>query len=98
MIKPRELESDSGRDAWEMVTAAATGDTPTLRRLIDRDRSLIRSEYFYTPAIHFAVRDGHLEALEILLEAGADPAFRVFDPVESLSDCEIGWFLTDETR
>ena len=27
MIKPRELESDSGRDAWDMITAAATGDT-----------------------------------------------------------------------
>ena len=73
MIKPRDLESDSGRDAWDMINAAATGDTPTLRRLIDRDPSLINSEYFYTPAIHFAVREGHFEAVQILLEAGADP-------------------------
>jgi ankyrin repeat protein len=73
MIKPRELESDSGRDAWDMITAAATGDTATLRRLIDRDPNLLNSEYFYTPAIHFAVREGHLEAVQILLGAGADP-------------------------
>jgi ankyrin repeat protein len=73
MIKPHELESDSGRDAWDMITAAAAGDTSTLRRLIAREPSLINSEYFYTPAIHFAVREGHLEAVQILLEAGADP-------------------------
>ena len=73
MTKPRELESDSGRAAWDMINSAAIGDTSTLRRLIARDPSLIDSEYFYAPAIHFAVREGHLEAVRILLEAGADP-------------------------
>jgi len=29
-----------------------------------------RAEYWYTPAIHFAVREGHLEAVRLLLEAG----------------------------
>src|SRR5260370_855839 len=73
MIKPRELESDSGRGIWDTITAAAAGDTPTLRRLIERDPSLTHSEYWYTRPIHFAVREGHLEAVRILLEAGADP-------------------------
>jgi ankyrin repeat protein len=73
MIKPRELESDSRRDVWDTISAAAAGDTPTLRRLIDRDPSLSHSEYWYTPPIHFAVREGHLDAVQILLEAGADP-------------------------
>jgi ankyrin repeat protein len=78
MIKPRELESDGARDAWDMITAAATGDTSSLRRLIARDPSLINSEYFYTPVIHFAVREGHLEAVQILLEAGADPDWNAY--------------------
>src|SRR3954447_24094111 len=78
MIKPRELESGSGRDIWDMITAAATGDTLTLRRLIARDPSLVGSGYFYTPAIHFAVREGHLEAVQILLEAGADPEWNAY--------------------
>jgi hypothetical protein len=73
MIKPRELESDKGRDLWDMITAAAAGDTPTLRRLLERDPSLSQAEYWYTQPIHFAVRQGHLDAVQILLEAGADP-------------------------
>jgi ankyrin repeat protein len=73
MIKPPELESDSGRGIWDTITAAAAGDTPTLRRLIERDPSLSHLDYWYTPPIHFAVREGHLEAVQILLEAGADP-------------------------
>ena len=32
-----------------------------------------RAEYWYTPAIHFAVREGRLEAVQLLLDAGADP-------------------------
>src|SRR5260370_558641 len=71
MIKPPELESEP--DIWDAITAAATGDTSTLRRLLERDPSVARSEYWYTRPIHFAVREGHLEAVQILLEAGADP-------------------------
>ena len=73
MIKPRELESAKGRDLWDSMTAAATGDTPTLQRLLERDPSLGRAEYWYTQPIHFAVRAGHLEAVLLLLDAGADP-------------------------
>jgi ankyrin repeat protein len=73
MIKPRELESDQGRDIWDTVTAAATGDTPALQRMLARDPSLGRAQYGYTQPIHFAVRAGHLEAVQLLLDAGADP-------------------------
>jgi ankyrin repeat protein len=73
MIKPCELDSDSGRDLWDTITAAAAGDTPPLQRLLERDPGLSQAEYWYTQPIHFAVREGHLEAVQILLEAGADP-------------------------
>jgi hypothetical protein len=71
MIKPPEMESDLGRDVWDTITAAAAGDTLTLQRLMGRDPSLSRAEDFYAPPIHFAVREGHAEAVRILLDAGA---------------------------
>src|SRR3989442_1264078 len=73
MIKPRELESERGRDIWATIIAASEGDTETLRRLLERDPALSRAQYWYTQPIHFAVRSGHLKAAPILLDAGADP-------------------------
>ena len=73
MIKPRELESDKGRDIWNTITFASTGNTPALQRLLERDPSLSRAQYWYTQPIHFAARAGHLDAVQVLVEAGADP-------------------------
>ncbi len=74
MIKPPELESYKGRDVWDTINAAVAGDTVALQRLMERDRNLSRAEYFYAPPIHFAVREGHAEAVRILLDAGAAEA------------------------
>ena len=81
IIKPRELEIEGithswscrGSDIWEMINAAIKGDEDQIRNLLKRDANLVRAEYFYTQPIHFAVREGHLEAVKVLLEAGADP-------------------------
>jgi uncharacterized protein len=72
MIKPVELESE-GWDTWDTIVAASAGDVATLRRLLERDPRLARAEYWYAPAVHFAAREGHVEAVRLLLDSGADP-------------------------
>ena len=73
IIKPPELDSVEGSIIWDALAAADDGDVTTLRALIQRDARLSRAEYWYTPAIHFAVREGRAEAVQLLLDAGADP-------------------------
>jgi ankyrin repeat protein len=75
MIKPPELESDRGQLIWEMLTAARAGDVRTLRGLLARDSGLATE---YSP-LGYAVREGHLEAVQLLLAAGASPDELGFD-------------------
>ncbi len=73
MIRPRALESEEGHAIWATITAAAAGDVAALRQLLGRNPQLSRAQYWYTQPMHFAVRSGHLEAVQMLLDAGADP-------------------------
>lgn len=73
MIKPIELDSEEGGVIWDTLTASKDGEIATLGPLLQRNPQLSRAEYWYTPAIHFAAREGHLEAVQRLLDAGADP-------------------------
>ena len=77
LIKPDELGSDRaygpwssrGCDVWEAILTARAGDAARLRRLLQRDPNLAR----YAEPLHFAAREGHVEATRALLDAGADP-------------------------
>ena len=79
LLRPAELRAGArdwtsqwdGEDIWATLCAARDGDAQTLKRLLDRDPSLVAAEYWYTPPLHFAVREGHVGAARLLLERGA---------------------------
>jgi ankyrin repeat protein len=85
MLKPTEFQTTkpttlpngdtvSNADVWEMLSAARDGNLETIKELTKRSPGLVTCEFNYTPPIHFAVREGHLEVTRFLLEHGADPS------------------------
>ena len=81
MIQPDELKRNEplkwspgiGTDVWEMLCAAIAGDVPTIKRLLDKDPSLVRCNYSYRTPLYFAVRENRVAVASYLLERGADP-------------------------
>ena len=56
LIKPPDLDDVT----WQVISAANSGDAATMRRLLAEDPGRSRTGYF-TPPIHFAVREGQTE-------------------------------------
>ena len=71
-------------DVFAMFVAARDGEIESVRQLVARVPALATVEYNYTPPIHFAVREGHRHIVELLLDRGADPAYRSYPFQESL--------------
>lgn len=73
------------RKVWEVLVASKNGDLEGVKSLVNDCPELIYTQYNYTPAIHFAVREGHLDLIKYLLEIGAhDPAYRIYPFLDSL--------------
>ena len=71
-------------DVFAMFVAAREGDIAKVKQLVSHTPSLATVEYNYTPPIHFAVREGHRDIAEFLLDRGADPAYRSYPFQEAL--------------
>ena len=64
---------------WDILAASKNGNLEEVKQLVDDCPELIYAQYNYTPPIHFAVREGHLELVKYLLENGAhDPAYKIY--------------------
>jgi uncharacterized protein len=68
-----QRDDDYARDVSAAVAAATTGDAAELRRLLARRPALVRGDAGHRALIELAVRDGHVEATRVLLDAGAEP-------------------------
>ncbi|HWB04914.1 MAG TPA: ankyrin repeat domain-containing protein [Verrucomicrobiales bacterium] len=81
MTQPDDLKTDErlvwstgrGTDVWALFCACAAGDLDAVRKLLDRDPSLVRCQYEYRKPLYFAVRENRLEVAAYLLERDPDP-------------------------
>ena len=71
LIKPSNIDPQ----VWLALTAARAGQRKKLGGLIEADAGLVDREFWYTRPIHFAVREGHLSAVRLLLDRGTDPTW-----------------------
>jgi ankyrin repeat protein len=90
MIQPNELKLNnpiglfngvisSTTKVWEVLTASRNGNLKEVKKIVDEFPELIYAQYNYTPPIHFAVREGHLNLVTYLLSNGAhNPAYKIY--------------------
>ncbi len=70
---------------WNILVASKNGDLETVKQLNDECQELLFAQYNYTPPIHFAVREGHIDLVKYLLSQGAhDPKYRIYPFQDSL--------------
>ncbi|MBN9382139.1 MAG: ankyrin repeat domain-containing protein [Chitinophagaceae bacterium] len=80
LIRPDALNKDEplfwspgiGNDVWDLFCSAITGDLDTIRRLLEKDPSLLRCQYEYRTPMYFAVRENQLETAAFFLQQGAN--------------------------
>ena len=63
------VNTEEGRKYWQLICAAINDDVETIQSCLTENPSSARLEYWYTPPIHFAVREGNLAATQILWQA-----------------------------
>jgi ankyrin repeat protein len=81
MIQPEELKkteplmwaTGSGTDVWELFRACISGRLDTVKRLLAKDPSLVKTQYAYRTPLYFAVRENRVDIAAFLLDQGVDP-------------------------
>ena len=80
LIKPYELRGSDDHlkdrgispNLWWALTAARSGELAVLEGLIKHEPALLDAQFWYVSPLHFAVREGHVDVVERLIDLGAD--------------------------
>jgi ankyrin repeat protein len=67
------VDKVNGYDAWALFEASAQGNDRKVKELLARDSRLVNAQFWYQFPTHMAVRAGHADIVQLLLEHGADP-------------------------
>src|ERR1700748_2306801 len=90
MIQPEELKTErpmslsndvrsTTTKVWDILMASRAGNLQLVKQMASGCPELLYAQYNYPPPIHFAVREGHIELVDYLLEQGAhDPTYRIY--------------------
>lgn len=96
MIQPIELKLDvpmklsnnvfsTTTKVWNILLSSKNGDLETVKKFGDECPELLYAQYNYTPPVHFAVREGHIDLAKYLLDNGAhDPSYKIYPFLDSL--------------
>ena len=89
---PMKLSNDvvsTTTKVWNILVASKNGNLEEVKHLVKECPELIFSQYNYTPPIHFAVREGHVDLVKYLLDNGAhDPSYKTYpfkDPLQTIA-------------
>lgn len=62
-----------GTNTWEFFTAVYEGDKGRVRHMLRDEPWLARAEYAYLQPLHYAVKGGRRDMVQLLIDAGANP-------------------------
>ena len=90
MFQPEELKKNepllwspgNGEDVWGLFCACASGDLETVKQVLGKDPSLVRSHHEYRTPLYFAVRENQMAVVTYLLEQGANPFYNGEDLID----------------
>ena len=72
-------------EVWSVLEASRQGNLDKIVELTKRCPELAYAQYNYTPPIHFAVREGHMDLVKYLLDQEAyDPTYKIYPFLDSL--------------
>ena len=74
-----ETDWIDGEAAWSLFKAGAAGDLTAIAELLDEDLRLVNALHWYAQPVHMAARHGHADAVQLLLDRGANPGLNIFN-------------------